>query len=466
MLTNKSHNLTNPVELILEANEGKTTMIDSVEASKAQRQCLIQLAMTGREDIFSLLSGSSRSGSCLGPWRRGKKPSACNEVPTAPRLKLAVPIFWLAAMAPAHLPNQHGNSTDSFGVLGSAKWVMESAVDVAIRPDGIKQTCRQILPQLISASKLGSKREPTALTDWFSHELHPKGLSPDLLLNWIFFVSVLNFSFWDDAHDGKRFMVRWNGTEWTGYWSLLAVMHRALDEGHPVLDPQFYANQATDENLTHIFRPSDGGDRCPIPLLKERITILRHSSQILCTKYHGTTMELVRSAFCSALHLIKIVVEDFPSFNDDSMYNGTKVIFYKRAQIFAAEVWAAFDGKSFGKFDDIDQLTMFADYRVPQVLQSLQILQYSRRLEECLKRKQLLSHGSREEVEIRAASIVAIELLREELALELHAIDSVAHPPNSIEIDFWLWDLAKGREKEQTVAITTLPHHRTRCIYY
>ena len=34
-------------------------------------------------------------------------------------------------------------------------------------------------------------------------------------------------------------------------------------------------------------------------------------------------------------------------------------------------------GQGLGTFDDIDQLTMFADYRVPVVLRELGILQYS-----------------------------------------------------------------------------------------
>lgn len=39
------------------------------------------------------------------------------------------------------------------------------------------------------------------------------------------------------------------------------------------------------------------------------------------------------------------------------------VSFYKRAQILIADIWACFEGKTFGEFLDIDSLTMFADYR-------------------------------------------------------------------------------------------------------
>jgi hypothetical protein len=36
------------------------------------------------------------------------------------------------------------------------------------------------------------------------------------------------------------------------------------------------------------------------------------------------------------------------------------VRFLKRAQIFVADLWAAFDGESYGEFDDIDKITIFA----------------------------------------------------------------------------------------------------------
>lgn len=38
----------------------------------------------------------------------------------------------------------------------------------------------------------------------------------------------------------------------------------------------------------------------------------------------------------------------------------------KRPQILIADSWACFNGQSYGEFHDIDQITMFADYRVPQ----------------------------------------------------------------------------------------------------
>ena len=71
------------------------------------------------------------------------------------------------------------------------------------------------------------------------------------------------------------------------------------------------------------------------------------------------------------------MAESFPGFRDHAVYHGRQVFFYKRAQIFAADVYGAFQGRGFGHFPDIGELTMFADYRVPVVLRKLGILQLS-----------------------------------------------------------------------------------------
>ena len=53
-------------------------------------------------------------------------------------------------------------------------------------------------------------------------------------LDWIFLVSALNFSFWSELDEKKRFGVDWRESwdessrekRWTGYWSLLAALNR------------------------------------------------------------------------------------------------------------------------------------------------------------------------------------------------------------------------------------------------
>jgi len=106
---------------------------------------------------------------------------------------------------------------------------------------------------------------------------------------------------------------------------------------------------------------------------------------------------------------------------------------------------------------------MFADYRVPQILHHLRILTYPSSLIRKLLNGTQLSPGSKEEMSLRAASIIAVERVRNEIGSDLEV--------SSVLIDFYLWDLAKKLERgeERVDGVQTddiLPAHRTRSIWY
>lgn len=120
---------------------------------------------------------------------------------------------------------------------------------------------------------------------------------------------------------------------------------------------------------------------------------------------------------------------------------------------------------------------MFADYRVPQMLHRLRILQYPPSLVEILTSRANVPSGSREEISIRAASILAVERLKEAIlrqrAEKGEKEEEVPHV-NSVLLDFYLWDLSqelKDPEREETLRTglqlePELPFHRTRSIWY
>ena len=75
--------------------------------------------------------------------------------------------------------------------------------------------------------------------------------------------------------------------------------------------------------------------------------------------------------------------------------------FLKRAQIFAADLWACFDGAGPGAFADVDKMTMFADYRVPQILNTMGCLYYSPKLAATIAAKRDIPSGHSWEVQMR-----------------------------------------------------------------
>ncbi len=134
---------------------------------------------------------------------------------------------------------------------------------------------------------------------------------------------------------------------------------------------------------------------------------------------------------------------------------------------------------------------MFADYRVPQMLNTLGCLWYSPRLESMIKRKEEIQSGENVEIEIRGCSIWCVELIRREIErrfggeVEIEVVlkgeagkqENVKKKVrvNAVLIDYLLYDVAKEKEKEGRGKLALfeegeegirLPHHRTRSIWY
>ena len=161
----------------------------------------------------------------------------------------------------------------------------------------------------------------------------------------------------------------------------------------------------------------------------------------------------MRDASGSAERLARLIVSHFPSFRDEAWYKGEKVFFWKRAQIFVSDVFAAFGGKQWGRFEDMDRLSAFADYKLPQVLRELGILSYRPELATRIEALEHLEAGSEEEVEIRAMTVWAVERLREEFLRR-------GKPLTSPQIDGWLWGLGQMDDFRKH------PYHRCRTIFY
>lgn len=66
---------------------------------------------------------------------------------------------------------------------------------------------------------------------------------------------------------------------------------------------------------------------------------------------------------------------------------------------------------------------MFPDYRVPQILNQFGVLSYSADLNTLIKHKTVIPHGGEHEVEIRAATVIAVEEIKIILGLKATEID-------------------------------------------
>lgn len=129
---------------------------------------------------------------------------------------------------------------------------------------------------------------------------------------------------------------------------------------------------------------------------------LNLNSLTVSQKYQCSFINLIEAADHSAAALVNLLAADFSCFNDVTRFENRKSVrFLKRAQILCADLWAAFEGEGYGRFDDIDKITIFADYRIPQILNSLGCLWYNPLLESAIQQKQLIQSGHSWEIQLR-----------------------------------------------------------------
>ncbi|MHC1726373.1 MAG: queuosine salvage family protein [Syntrophobacteraceae bacterium] len=265
-------------------------------------------------------------------------------------------------------------------------------------------------------------------------------------VRWIFTLDVLNHCFWPDPGE-QVWTVHYGGSPWSGYWGLAASLKRAIEMELPITAPHFMS-RISESELAFVF---SGDGR--IPMFEQRLCNLREAGAVILSKLGGDVVSLFGEAAGSAVRLVHRIVSLFPSFRDTAQYHGLEIAFLKRAQIFAYDVFTAFDGRGLGDFHDVEELTAFADYKLPQVLRELGIISYGPSLAAGIDALENLDPGSEEEVEIRAMTIRSVEEIRKALQREGR---EVTNP----RIDSWLWQLG------QQESFRKRPYHRCRTIFY
>uniref|UniRef100_A0A915PZZ5 Queuosine 5'-phosphate N-glycosylase/hydrolase n=1 Tax=Setaria digitata TaxID=48799 RepID=A0A915PZZ5_9BILA len=256
---------------------------------------------------------------------------------------------------------------------------------------------------------------------YFSIDVHPQ--TPDRkAIDWIFLIDTINFSFWSD--EKVKFQVTFHGKKYTGYLAACACINRALEENIPITNATYMEN-LTAVDARRIFKTDDGDE---IPLLQERVKVINEAGRVL---------NQFRS---SSVHKFLLV---------------TYICAWERMMMHATSMTSSRHLSFFC------ELTMFADYRVPQALHFLGVLKYSSVLMERLHKKELLQNGSECEVEIRGFSIKACDAIAKEIRQKAVNINNSEYNATYVDIFLWLYRRKNAKEIEETV-----PFHRTRCIYY
>ncbi|KAL3833263.1 hypothetical protein ACJIZ3_007999 [Penstemon smallii] len=303
-------------------------------------------------------------------------------------------------------------------VRATSAWVASHSSHVTLDSSGIEKVAEKM-------------KDSIPKVEWDFEGIHYFDNGP-LTVQYLFVLDALNFCFWPDKE--------------MSYDHLAAGLKEAL-----LIDKSAFDADRLQKYTGPDLRKMLKWPR-PLPLEDERVRLMHEVGFELERSFEGKASKLVESCDKSAAKLVALITSHFPGFRDHTVYKGHQVFLYKRAQIFAADLWGAFKGQGYGEFKDIDSVTMFADYIVPAVLQQLGVLKYSPTLSNIVESNREISSGSEEEVELRACSVHAVEEIRE--LIHKKSGKQVL----SVELDLWLWAFG--------IQCPSLQYHRTLSIYY
>ena len=305
-------------------------------------------------------------------------------------------------------------------VRDTCKYVVDMSKDVHIDDACILDVCKDI------------ESKPTYL-DYF--ECHPIDSNTDIetITAYVFVMDALNFCFWP--------------SDWE-YDNLSNAVNDAFTKDSTFKTCERMMNISLDEFKQLVFKGED------FPLLSERHRAINEIGRVINDRYGGKFINMIEKSKYDAYVLLDNIVRDFIMFQDHAIYNGYQIYFYKRAQILVGDLYGAYRSmKNARQIENIDSITCFADYRIPQIMRHRGILKYSDRLCKLIDSKEVIIYGSPEEVEIRACMVIAVERIRD--VLREKGINWTA-----VEVDWLLWQM--GEKEKDTIPI----HHRTLSIFY
>lgn len=333
---------------------------------------------------------------------------------------------------------------DTLGVRTSCEAVVASSAHVRIIDAAINEVATHLVE---------SNEAPT-----WDADLHFRAESDEHTAMWLLALDALNFCFWGQGDNpNQRWRVRWKNELVDGYVALVAALTSAVERGYPLFNPAWLATVSS-RDVADILAPARG--HTVIPLFDARVANLRELGTGLLPLGDEPATAFIRDADGSALALVARIVSTFPSFNDVTVWPYAEtglphreVRFYKRAQILVGDLAGGLSGSSLAVFHDLNLLTAFADYKVPQMLRELGVLAYDDHLVNLVDTRTRLLAGSRDEIEIRAATIVACDRI-------VDALQGYGRNMTAAQLDWHLWSLS------QRMPAGSHPYHLTETIFY
>ncbi len=315
-------------------------------------------------------------------------------------------------------------------VRESVRWVVEHAQHVRIDDQRL--------------ASLAAELKPAPMDCWWKHA--PYSLTPAALeerLNQLALFSLLCFSYWHE----QKWQLEYNGQKVDGSYALLAALERAQAEGLPVWSLRWWRGAPF-----HAFERVVRGQGT-LPFVAERWKFAQQLGRIITERYQESLLHWLSVGGFDPARLLRMAIEELPCADDKVVYEGKEVVFFKRAQLLVMDLLLVVDqaGRA-PKPIRFDFFTAGSDYKLPQLLRHRGVLEYSEPLAAKIDAMEEVVSGSAEEVEIRALTVHAVELIAAATAQRGSKMT-----PCEISNAIWLESQDSSEFK---------PYHRTRTIHY
>ncbi len=304
-------------------------------------------------------------------------------------------------------------------VLETTKSVVDNSSLVKISNESIHKLVESVKPEDLKVSELN-----LFANDW--------GWETSLKIIMAF--NSVNYCYWAKK-DEPKWTVEIEGKKLDGAIALFRCLEEEVKRNPDFLNSNELTN-LSDEHLEEILKGNT-----VIPLFRERLECLREMGKVdLLKVFHESEND--------AIKLADLMISNFPKYNDVSEFDGKEVAFYKRAQLNSKMISDLLVGSGKEELGNLDKLTAFADYKIPQILRRFGVLEYTQELANKVDNFELVEPNSKEEVEIRANVIWAVELLKQELKKKYDFV-------TSSHVDSMLWLMSQTKTSDEK------PYHRT-----
>lgn len=318
-------------------------------------------------------------------------------------------------------------------VRSDSQSVMDEAEDVRVNQQSIAEFCEYVV----------NNYEFTT-ADWDAPVFPRIGESGvENVVDFLMVGNAVNYCF-NDLETGEKFAHEYIGTEWQGAFGMWSCLMDEMESNQQILNPEYLKN-LDGRQVSRIFEPSNGVE---IPMVETRVEKL-NSVGTLMDELGGTFWRLFEEGEITLYGNDGVVstLAESEAYQDVRTYKGSSVRFDKRSQLAVSMLYGKLLSTSYQfEISDMNEFTVFADYGIPAGLASHGVIEYSDELENHIQSQDIIPENSSEEVEIRSATVVAVEEIEDYLQSNFEVETKMP------VLDYVLWSMR--READTNVHLT------------